>query len=258
MAENRVETAMPWDLVFCAMRILLMRRSATAIAGNIPAWSGYCSAQLARSGPRPNTITKPLTLWVSNLWRRAYRYAVPSNCKIIRHLKGSREWCDREARRQLSPLVSLPHLDIRRLDVPPKAVGVKEWPAFSVAGKLLPDFPQPCRVTRQLQGQRLVLVERVGNQFRQPDRAQQACRHPSRERRSHAGKYRQSCPQGIAGRGVRVVGQGIQEQVREPMPRQVMFGRDPGGKDQSVGIDAPRRRFLPQIALRRCVTFEQP
>src|SRR5438445_13068770 len=86
-----------------------------------------------------------------------------------------------EALWRLAALAALPHGGIGRLDVAREPSGVEERTSLAVAHELLPHSGETPGIARERQRQRLILFERMRDQLRQPDRAQQAPRNPARE-----------------------------------------------------------------------------
>jgi hypothetical protein len=73
----------------------------------------------------------------------------------------------------------------------------------------------------------------VGHELGQPSGVQQTGGDTPGESLACASQHGQPSPQGIACRGVRIVGQGIEKEVGQPMTRE-MFGRR-----------KPRRKYKP-------------
>ena len=88
--------------------------------------------------------------------------------------------------------------------------------------------------------------------------AEEGCRDPAGESLADPGHHRQPRPERIARRRVRIVGQGIEEQIGDAMTRQMIVRRSSAGKDEPIRSDAAVFRFPPQIANRAGIVLEQP
>ena len=73
-----------------------------------------------------------------------------------------------------------------------------------------------------------------------------------------AGEQRQARPKRVAGRGMGVVGQGIEKQIGQGQPRQMPVERRVRGKDQAITCHAVTFRFRPQMRRPCAVAFHQP
>ena len=89
---------------------------------------------------------------------------------------------------------------------------------------LSPDGCERVRRRRKLDRTSLELFRRLHDQFGQTDCGEQTSCHPACKGLSDLRQHRQARPQRIARRRVRVVRQGVQEQIRETVARQ-MIGR---------------------------------
>ena len=87
---------------------------------------------------------------------------------------------------------------------------------------------------------------------------QQAAGHAAGEGAADAGQHRQPRPQRVARRRVRVVRQRVDEEVGQPVPREVRVGREPRREHQALGGDAAPLGLAPQVACRRRIVLEQP
>src|SRR5688572_25801012 len=103
-----------------------------------------------------------------------------------------------------------------------KADGVEKRRLRAVARQLLPQFAEQAWFARQPQRQLLVGRQALGDQFREPERAQQAARDPAREGGAGACKHRQARPQGIARRGVRIAWKRVEKKVRQTVAPQML------------------------------------
>ena len=107
----------------------------------------------------------------------------------------------------------------------------------------------------RLEGRHVVHQQLVG----QTQRVQQAGADAARKRRAAARQHRQPGPQRIAGRGVRVVGQRVEEQVGAGVAREVLVEADARREVQA----ARHRCRAPSAAARRLarggvVVLQQP
>src|SRR5688500_10031712 len=103
-----------------------------------------------------------------------------------------------------------------------EAVGVEQWSLRPVARQLLPQVGEQAWFARQPQRQLLVRRQALGDQFGEPDRAQQAARDSAREGGTGACKHRQARPQGIARRGVRIAWKRVEKKVRQTLAPQML------------------------------------
>lgn len=97
--------------------------------------------------------------------------------------------------------------------------------------------------------QTLIIVQRSRHQLSKADSIQETGSNTSRKGGSEAGQDRQASPKGVAGRGMGVVGQGVQEQICELVARQVFVGRDEWGEHDPLGGDAARSRLRFSLAI---------
>jgi hypothetical protein len=74
-----------------------------------------------------------------------------------------------------------------------------------------------------LKGQGFVFVEGARYQLRQADGVEQAGSNAPWKSFTATGDEWQSRPQRVARRGVGVVGQGVEEEIRQAMPREVVL-----------------------------------
>ena len=96
------------------------------------------------------------------------------------------------------------------------------------------------------------------HQLRQTRRFQQAGGNASREGLAFAGQNRQTHPQRIARRSVRIVGKRIEEKIGETLARQMLSGRLARREYHSLRPYASCLRFAPQV--RHCIgiVLEEP
>jgi hypothetical protein len=113
---------------------------------------------------------------------------------------------------------------VGRFEVRRKELRVEQRRPRSIARKPLPDVPEPAGIVGHRNGQIFVLRRSLRNELGQVDCAQQARSHAAWKRIADASQYRQTRPQRIGRRGMGIIGQHIQEQVRQALPRQ-MVGR---------------------------------
>src|SRR5262249_44300351 len=165
---------------------------------------------------------------------------------------------DCEASRLLAPLPNPPHLKIGRLDVVSEAVDVEQRMRQPVRGQSVAISFEKGGILGQPQRQRLVVLDAVRHKLGEPDRIQPARRHPPRKCVTHARQYRKPYPQCVARRRVGVVRQRIEEQVSQPMPRQVILGLLARRKYQTPWTDTARQPLFPQVLFRRRIVAQQP
>ena len=108
------------------------------------------------------------------------------------------------------------------------------------------------------QSQRFISLRIFGYQVWQSDGVQQAGGHPPCERVALTRQDWQSSPERIARRRVGVVGQGIQKQIGEAMPRQMLLKRHPVGEHQPDRVYPSCGGFSAKIALRQGIIAQQP
>ena len=113
--------------------------------------------------------------------------------------------------------------------------------------QVLSERMKTLRIVRQIDREFLVLRLRGGDEFGQTDGAQQAGCDPAGKGVAGAGQDRQAGPERIAGCGVGVVGEGVQKEAGEPLPRQMLIYGQRFGKDEPLGIDPTPRGFGAQI-----------
>ena len=101
--------------------------------------------------------------------------------------------------------IQLPHLLVGGLQVAGKAWRVEQRFGEAVLRQLLPDRRQLAWIARQANGERLVPIEAVGDEFRQADRRQQAGSDPRGEMRALKRDQWDADPKGVARGGVGVV-----------------------------------------------------
>jgi len=87
---------------------------------------------------------------------------------------------------------------------------------------------------------------------------EQAGRDAAGKPLAQAGHDRQPGQQGIVGGGMRIIRQGIEEQVRQAVARKMLVELHSVRVDQSRRIDPARDRLLSQILLGRWVRAQQP
>ena len=111
----------------------------------------------------------------------------------------------------------------------------------------------------KLERDALVVRRSIRHQFRQSDRLEQTGRDAPGKARAGAGKHRQSRPQRVARRRVRVVWHRIEEQIGQPVTRQMIFIEwRARRKDKPRRIDVSALRMPAQIAFGRLVHVRKP
>src|SRR5262245_24857877 len=119
-------------------------------------------------------------------------------------------------------LVSLPHLNVSGLDMAREALGVEERAGALVVLQLLSDRLKLRWRARQPPCQPLVLAQRRRNELRNADGAKMARPDTAREAFTQTCDDGQTDPEGVAGRRVRIVRQGVEKQVGQPLARQML------------------------------------
>ncbi|HWI87067.1 MAG TPA: hypothetical protein VNT42_12205 [Sphingomonas sp.] len=87
---------------------------------------------------------------------------------------------------------------------------------------------------------------------------QQARRHAGDETGTRFGYERQSCPQRVAGGGVRIDVERVEKQVGAAVSRQMIGQRGAGREDEPARVDPPACGFAPQIPGRPRIVLQQP
>ena len=119
--------------------------------------------------------------------------------------------------------------------LPTVAVGVKERIDWAILLQPVPKPVQQTQVACEAQCQSFILFEGISHEFGKPNRSEQACGDPSRERLASAGHQWQSGPQRVARGGVSAVWQGIEKQVGVTVARQMIGHWQFWRKDQPLG-----------------------
>ncbi len=186
--------------------------------------------------------------------------------KAAQHRKGFRlPWTlfrsgfHRKASGGLATFPGLPHGGVGTLQIYPEKIGVEQGRGQAIVCQPLLESFERIRVHSQMDRQLFI----IGQSSLSPA---PACRsrkagwpRPGRENCAPAGEQRQSGPQGIAGGGVGVIGQGIQKQIGLLQPRQMPVerqstARTPGGPAPRHAVRLPARRFCRKGGL----AFQQP
>ncbi len=114
-------------------------------------------------------------------------------------------------------------------------------------------------IARQFPRLRFVALEGIRHQFWQADGMQKACRHAPRESVAHAGQNRKPDPQRIGRGGVGVVGQGVEEEIRQFQPRKVVHGRRQIGREHNpMSSNTAGLGFTLEISPCRIIGLSQP
>src|SRR6266567_7798293 len=121
--------------------------------------------------------------------------------------------CDSKARGWLSHLMPRPHGFERAFKVTGKSRRIEQGRSVAVAQQLRPYLGERLRIARQRQGLRFVRGSSRRNQARQAHGVQGACGGPSGEAIAQLGQQGNAGPQRIAGGGVSIVGERVQEQI---------------------------------------------
>jgi hypothetical protein len=159
----------------------------------------------------------------------------------------------------LPGLVARHHLDVSRFDMAGHTLAIEQGRLQTALGEALPDGGQPVRMGRQFQRGGLVTFEVRRDQFRQSDRRQHAGRDPAGEGVTEARQDRQAGPERLDGGDVGVIGQAVEKQIRQPLPRQMIgMALDPRGEYQAFGRDADFFGCALKIGLGYFVRLQQP
>src|SRR5215510_971508 len=97
---------------------------------------------------------------------------------------------DGKARRRLALKLAPPHLAVSRFEMAREARRIKQGRPRTGKRELLLELFQGVSVAPKLERQAPVILERVGNQFRQTDRLEEACRDPAGKGLSYARHHR--------------------------------------------------------------------
>ena len=124
--------------------------------------------------------------------------------------------------RWLVPLPDLPHRPICRFDVTPEPIRIEQRISETVGFKLATDGGELRRRKGEFQRERLIFLEIAAHELRQSDGVQQACRCPTRERFAQASGHRKPRPERVARRAMGIVGERIEEQIGQPLARQML------------------------------------
>ena len=116
--------------------------------------------------------------------------------------------------RKAEPL-SLYNRGISRFQIAREAGGIEQRMGCTVARELRLERRHALRVTREIQSEGFVILQRLRNQFGHAQGVQQARPHPSRERSTAAGEDGKPGPERIACRGMGVVGNRVEEKIGE-------------------------------------------
>ena len=128
-----------------------------------------------------------------------------------------------------------------------KARGVKQRAAAAAGLQALAQLGQLGRVGGQAQGQGFVVGGGWGDEFGQADGVQQAGGHAAREAVAGLREHGQTGPEGIAGGGACVEGQGVQKQIGSAVAGEVVRVVAVPGKDEPLRVDAAPRGLLAQV-----------
>src|SRR4029079_15462820 len=92
----------------------------------------------------------------------------------------------------------------------------------------------------------------------QPRGVEQAACYPGDERVARDRQHRSARPERIAGGRVSVARVGIQSQVGNAVPREVLGKRDPRSKDEAPGIDTQLSYCPSEVVLDNPMRTQQP
>src|SRR5258706_2395262 len=145
-----------------------------------------------------------------------------------------------------------------RLEFARESHRIEERIGIAVAHEFCFDAGELALVTRELQCQGEMLLERGRDQFRQPDRVQEARSDASGEARAHNGEDRSARPKRVARGRVRAIGQRIEKKIGQAMLRQILGVTYARRKDKSRGRDAPRLSLPLEIAGPVQIILEKP
>ena len=127
-----------------------------------------------------------------------------------------------KAFRRLAFHMALPHQAKGCFQMPREARRIEKRRAWQSSGKLCLERRGTRSVLAKSHGQRLICRCIARDHLGQANSLQQACRNAPGKRLAHLRQHRQPSPKRITRRGMRVIGQRIEEKIRKPMPRQML------------------------------------
>src|SRR6266849_9033112 len=96
-------------------------------------------------------------------------------------------WRDGKARGRLALPVPLPHGLVSGLDIAAKAIDVEQRAGGVIGFQLASDGSEQLAIGRELEGQRFVFFEAIGDEVGQAGRVQEAASDPPRKCRTSTG-----------------------------------------------------------------------
>ena len=139
-----------------------------------------------------------------------------------------------------------------------EAVGVEQRRCRRPACSFSRIAASSCRRRGELQRQRFVVGEAVGDQLGQTDGCEQARRHARHEGLARQRDQRQAGPQRVACRGVGVDREGVEKQIGQAMAGKMGVEIEARREHQAVGRDAARLGMAAQVVRRSGIVLQQP
>ena len=152
-----------------------------------------------------------------------------------------------KALRRQALLLALAHGQQRLLQMARQARGVKQRAGAALLVQALAQGGQLLRMRGQAQGQGLVFIGRLRDEFGQAHGVQQAGGHAACEAAARLREHGQASPEGIAGSRAGIERQGVQKQVGQAVAGQVVGVVAALGKDEPIRSDTAPRGLLAQI-----------
>src|SRR5262249_57551496 len=122
-------------------------------------------------------------------------------------------------------------------------IRIEQWTSAAICHKLAPNGSERLAIGRKLAGERLVFVEAVRDELRQPHSVEQTASEASRERIASTREQRQACPERVAAGRARVVGQCVEEYVGQGMAGEIVLVRKLFHEDEAGPGGGPPRRL---------------
>ena len=139
-----------------------------------------------------------------------------------------------------------------------QARGIKQRAGAALLVQALAQGGQLLRMRGQAQGQGLVFIGRLRDEFGQAHGVQQAGGHAACEAAARLREHGQAGPERVAGGGAGVKGQGVQEQIGQAVAGQVVAVGAALGKDQPPAVDAAPRGLRAQIGANVLAVIDEP
>jgi hypothetical protein len=125
--------------------------------------------------------------------------------------------------RGTKPLLAAPmHHAVSALQMLRVRSRIEQRPRQTRLRELVLDRSQHRGAFCQFDRQAFKLPQCLNDQFRQSDLGQKACSYPARKAVADLRQHRQAGPQGVTCRGVGIIRQGIEKEICQAMPRQMV------------------------------------